>query len=426
MPAAVSIACPDCGQTQRLPEITSGRLDCSRCGNTLQRATGRSLDAALACALATLVLLPPADLLLFMRVSGYGVTAQSHLGSGVAVLWDNGWVFTAAVVAMQAIIVPLLRFGLLAASLAAIRLQVVGAWTGPAFRWAERLDFWAMPDVFLIGFAIGYSRLAPFVPVQIGSGGWCLVGAGFMAMLTRATMDRRMIWRRIAAPDPRPPAPTAAGLAPVIGCTACDLLIPAAAEGQRCPRCRQRVWRRRASSVTRAAALIAAGYIFYPVANIYPLSVISLAGSQTGHTLFSSVERLAAAGLLPLAGIVFVTSIAIPFAKLAGMTWLLLSVVRRSDRRLRTKARLFRAIDAVGRWSNADIFTLVVYMPLIQIDGLAQVRLGAGAPALLAVVVLTMLASSLFDPRLVWDAAGRPAAGPRVDAAPAHWRAATP
>ncbi len=51
-------------------------------------------------------------------------------------------------------------------------------------------------------------------------------------------------------------------------------------------------------------------------------------------------------------------------------------------------------------------------MPLMQFDGLAQMRLGVGAPALLAVVLLTMLASSLFDPRLLWDAAGQPGIGP--------------
>ncbi len=417
MADAVTLACPECGQIQRLPAIASGRLDCRRCGNTLERATGRGLDPALACALATLILLAPANSLILLHVSVAGITEQSHLASGVALLWDRGWVFTAVVVALQAVAFPFLRFGLLAASLAAIRLGRPGRWTGPAFRWAERLDFWAMPDVFLIGFLIGYSRLAPFVPVRVGPGGWCLVGAAFMTMLTRATMDRRMIWRRIAAPPP--PGPGA-----VIGCTACDLLIPAAAEGQPCPRCGQRIWRRAPFSLMRATALVAAGYLLYPVANLYPLSIMSLAGNRTGHTLFSAVQQLVGAGLWPLACVVFITSIAIPLAKLAGMTWLFVSVAQRSNRRLRIKTRLFRIIDAIGRWSNADLFTIVVFMPLIQLDGVAEVRLGIGAPALLAVVVLTMLASSLFDTRLLWDAAGQPAA--HVDAhrdrAAMQWR----
>jgi paraquat-inducible protein A len=140
------------------------------------------------------------------------------------------------------------------------------------------------------------------------------------------------------------------------------------------------------------------------LANAFPLSVITLAGQQTGHTLFSSVMRLVDANLLPLAIIIFTTSIGIPFLKLVGMCWLFLSVWRRSRRHLIAKTRVFRIIDEIGRWSNADIFTLVVYMPLVQFGQLAQVNLGNGTPALQMLVVVTMFASTVFDQRFVWDA----------------------
>ena len=63
------------------------------------------------------------------------------------------------------------------------------------FRWSESLDLWAMPDVFLIGAAVGYSRVAPHMSVSIGPGGWCLIASAILAMLTRASLDRRAIWR---------------------------------------------------------------------------------------------------------------------------------------------------------------------------------------------------------------------------------------
>lgn len=121
-----------------------------------------------------------------------------------------------------------------------------------------------MPDVFLIGCAIGYSRVEAYVPVRIATGGWCMIGDAFMAMMTRASLDRQSIWSRIQTSTvPRVGAPP-------IGCTACDLVIAATAEGERCPRCRERVWRRKPFAVTRAAALTMAGFLLYPVANIYP------------------------------------------------------------------------------------------------------------------------------------------------------------
>jgi paraquat-inducible protein A len=41
---------------------------------------------------------------------------------------------------------------------------------------------------------------------------------------------------------------------------------------------------------------------------------------------------------------------------------------------------------------------------LVQVGALATITPGAGALAFASVVVLTMLASLSFDPRLLWDA----------------------
>ncbi|MEI4896540.1 paraquat-inducible protein A, partial [Klebsiella pneumoniae] len=82
-----------------------------------------------------------------------GVSSETHAASGVASLWEEGWVLVATVVALQVIILPFFRFGLLTASLGAVHAGLEKGWIGLAFRWAENLDAWAMPDVFLIGCA---------------------------------------------------------------------------------------------------------------------------------------------------------------------------------------------------------------------------------------------------------------------------------
>ena len=66
------IACPDCGTIQRLPVLHRGsRLLCCRCDYVLERTAGRSLDAALALALATLILwFPPMTTLMTINVLG--------------------------------------------------------------------------------------------------------------------------------------------------------------------------------------------------------------------------------------------------------------------------------------------------------------------------------------------------------------------
>jgi paraquat-inducible protein A len=57
---------------------------------------------------------------------------------------------------------------------------------------------------------------------------------------------------------------------------------------------------------------------------------------------------------------------------------------------------------------------ITVLVALVHMGFIATVLPGAGAIAFASVVVLTMLASAVFDPRLMWDAAV--AAGHDVDA----------
>jgi paraquat-inducible protein A len=51
-----------------------------------------------------------------------------------------------------------------------------------------------------------------------------------------------------------------------------------------------------------------------------------------------------------------------------------------------------------------DVFVVTLLTGLVQIKGFATVHAGPGIVAFAAVVVLTMLASISFDPRLTWDA----------------------
>lgn len=214
------IACPDCAAIQRLKPLERGRLECVRCARVLENRTGRSLDRALACAIAALLLLIPANTLPLMTVHLGPVTSSKVLASGLGIAWAQGWPLVSIVLALEAIILPFLRFGLLSVTLAAIRSGRRDRWLGRAFRYSEMLDLWAMTDVLLIGAGIGYGRLAAQTSVVIDAGGWCFVCVAVMTMITRGTLERREVWRRLdLEPVAVPPWASA--------CTECDLLLPA-------------------------------------------------------------------------------------------------------------------------------------------------------------------------------------------------------
>ena len=397
----MTIACTDCGTLQDIPRLPWGAIAiCPTCDSRLERTNGRSVTAALACALATFVLLFPANLLPFMHASMLGRTRESRLGSGVITLWQNHWVLLALLVAAFAVILPFVRFGLLSLVLTMLRLRRRPHWLGRAFRWSLYLDQWAMPDVYLIGCAVGYSRIAAVMPVKIGWGGICFVLAAFLCMLSRAVLDARAVWRALAPECAAPPEDE-----PAIACRFCDLVLPGGEAGTHCPRCGLRVSTRKPDSVGRTLALVVAGFVLLFPANIYPMSVDRQLGTLVPHRIVGGIAELFRAHLWPLGVLIFCTSIAIPLLKLAGLSWFLLSLRRGSRYRLVLKTRLCHLIDEIGRWSCIDVFTIAAFMPLMQFDGLVSTNAANGALPFMLAVVITMLASHTFDPRLMWDAA---------------------
>jgi paraquat-inducible protein A len=128
----------------------------------------------------------------------------------------------------------------------------------------------------------------------------------------------------------------------------------------------------------------------------------SLFGSET-DTIMSGVVFLWIDGSWPLAVILFIASIAVPFSKLFALAYLLVSVQRRSTLAPVQRTRLYRVLEFVGRWSMIDIYVAALLTALVQFGGLMSIRAGPGAIAFGAVVVLTMFAAESFDPRLIWD-----------------------
>jgi paraquat-inducible protein A len=398
------IACPDCAALQCLSLPPGpGYLQCWRCSRVIERRTARSVEAALACAIATLLLLFPANLLPLLLVRPMaGLSATVYLGSGSALIWQQGWPLVATVLGLQGVLLPFVRFALLVSVLAALRLHAQPPWLGRAFRYDEYLDIWAMPDVLLIGGIIGFGRVAVILPVQLQAGGWCLALAGILAMVTRATLDRNAVWRRIAVPPDEVPARQET-------CIACELVMPEAAT--RCARCGLRLHRRKPFSLIRTNALLLAAVVLLPVAGCFPVSSFWEIGSASPQTVIDGVKSLFQSGYVPVGLLISVTSILSPLLKIGGMAWFSIAVMFGSGRFLHARTQLYRILEPLGRWSNLDPFSVMIFAPMLQLRPLTHVTIGVGSPAFLAVLVISTIALRTFDPRLMWDAGGLTARG---------------
>jgi len=94
--------------------------------------------------------------------------------------------------------------------------------------------------------------------------------------------------------------------------------------------------------------------------------------------------------------------------RFVALALLLISAQMRSPWQQHQRARLYRLVQFVGRWSMLDIYVVAVIVALVQLKGLATIVPGPGALAFGAVVVLTMFAAMAFDPRLIWDPVEKP------------------
>lgn len=394
------VGCPDCGTMQAIPPLAERDVFlCCECASELDRRTGRNLDVAFALSLATFLLLIPANALPILTCQVLDARRQSYLVSGALSMWKLDWLALAVVIGLVSVVLPLLRFGLLSVVLASLKFGWKVPGLGRMFLVTTRLKMWAMPDVLLLALWVAYSRLAATVTTTLEPGAYCLIAAGLCALLTRATLDRQDVWQAL------PIAPPVAEPSPDIACHSCELVLPEAYLGRDCPRCGSRVRSRIRGSVEIAIALTFAGLLLYIPANIFPIATIPIGLHPESYNVLGGVIDLLNAHLIGLALLVFTASFAIPFGKLAGLTWCLVSVFRRSDRSLRTKTRVYRVIEEIGRWSMVDPLVIALFVPVTRFNTMISSSAGPAAPFFTAVVVLTMMSALCFDPRLMWDAA---------------------
>jgi len=172
-----------------------------------------------------------------------------------------------------------------------------------------------------------------------------------------------------------------------------------------CARCGNDLYMRTPDSIGRTWALLIAACILYILANVLPvMETGSLFGTQT-DTIMSGVAYLWTSGSWPIAVVVFFASVAVPLLKILALAFLLISVQRRSAWQSHQRARLYRLVEYVGRWSMLDIYVVTILTALVQIQSLAMIRAGPGAVVFGAVVVLTMFAACLLgQQRSVHDA----------------------
>jgi paraquat-inducible protein A len=161
---------------------------------------------------------------------------------------------------------------------------------------------------------------------------------------------------------------------------------------------------RKPASLSKTWAFLGAAAVLYIPANVLPVMYTSSLFGAQKDTIMSGVVYLWVSGSWPLAVIVFIASVAVPLLKILALSILAASIQFRLLFSPLTRARMYRVIEFIGRWSMLDIYVITMLVALVQFRAMATIQAGPAAIAFGAVVVLTMFAATAFDPRLIWDA----------------------
>ncbi|MFJ9534148.1 paraquat-inducible protein A [Herbaspirillum sp. NPDC101396] len=189
----------------------------------------------------------------------------------------------------------------------------------------------------------------------------------------------------------------------IFPCHHCGTVWQGAQQDEQCGVCHAPLHRRRIDSLNRTWAFLIAACIMYIPANLMPVMITSTLLDEQRDTIMSGIVYFWASGSWELAIVVFVASFMVPLFKLVALIILTVSARRRSSWQRLQRAKLYRVVETIGRWSMLDVFVVSLLTGLVQIEGFAKITAGIGVAAFGSVVVFTMLASLSFDPRLIWD-----------------------
>ncbi len=170
-----------------------------------------------------------------------------------------------------------------------------------------------------------------------------------------------------------------------------------------CVRCGSRIARRSFSSLHATAAFSLAALILYIPANLLPILHLELYGATSENTVWDGVVKFYQQHDYVIALIVLLASIVIPLFKLFGLFFVVVTTMRRTPKMKLLRTRLFQFIDSIGRWAMLDVFVVAIWVAVVKLGQMAQVRAGEGLLPFGCVVVCTLLASASFDPQLIWE-----------------------
>ena len=399
----------------QVPDLLEDQqASCPRCNYTLIRTVKDGPNKVLAYGITALIVLGISCFFPFMAISVRGISQQIALFDALSVFHYFNDTSLAALLLLTIILLPALY--LIGLIVLFALTKTCGTYPGEhwlvkkLFRFVARLDPWLLEDIFFVAVLVSITKLTSLTDVTVDSAFWAYFVFVMLLLKCSRVADQNWLCNRLFAPVSTgnvQPGDTCQDNT-YLFCNVCSQINPIGDRPPtRCQRCHARLHPfDPAHSSNKTIAILLPAIIFYFPANLYPMMFTTSLGSTIGSTIMDGIILLWHMGSYPIALVILTASIILPITKMLILTYLLWSqrnLSRENAKGALEKLQFYRFIEVIGRWSMLDVFVVALLTSLVQFGDLMKIIPGAAVFYFALVVIFTVVATRLFDSRMLWQ-----------------------
>ncbi|MDE3271462.1 paraquat-inducible protein A [Pseudoalteromonas sp. G4] len=399
----IQLACHHCDQLVSIPELNHGEhAYCPNCHTLLSRTIEYRNQKVVALSISSLILLFSALLYPFISFSNQGLSQTISLLDAAKILFYQDNFFVAALIDATIIGLPFVLLSLFIPLHAGLLKVLPKQVSRICLKTIFYLKPWVMSEIFLIGVLISMIKIMAMAEISFGLSFWAFSGFVVCYSLTLYYFDSNSLWQQIADQDKvivNSGEVQRAKEQNLSACHVCQLLT----NEPICPRCNTKTSVRNPRHIQWVLAFSITSLVCYLPANFFPIMHTWVFSIDEPSTILQGVFTLWNIGSYPIAIIIFIASICIPIGKLLTLFWLCYLVSSKQHISQQQASKAYVLIELIGKWSMIDVFVVVILVSLVQLGVLMSITIGIGAIFFAIMVITSMIAAQLFDPRLIWD-----------------------
>lgn len=168
-----------------------------------------------------------------------------------------------------------------------------------------------------------------------------------------------------------------------------------------CGCCGSSLFRVSSGTLDKPLALIMASMIIFVIANIYPIMTLTMVGVSQSATITGTALTFLNQGNPELAAVIWLPSVLIPGVIICGLFYVLFSI--RYQMNWRYTRPILIWVSRLLPWGMMDVFFLGILVALVKLVDLADIILGLGFYAFLALIFVYAFTISTLNIHALWD-----------------------